>query len=125
MSKQTTNHRHAYNYKHTDKDFEGVVAGSMAMPNQAYSIKEILDRFARGMMPPIQKQGIYANDPTFDDVDPTRDPAFDLADVTERTEEIDNLLTELEKKKKELAELKRKEKEAKNNPPPPPPQDEK
>lgn len=62
---------------------------SMTVPDQNLSIRDILERYARGNEMPIGHSGHYdGEDVSFDDIDPTLDPAFDLADYSA---EIGNL----------------------------------
>lgn len=52
------------------------------VPDDALSIPEIFERFRRGIPLPIQKEGVYQDDPDFDDID-GRQLVKDYADVTE------------------------------------------
>lgn len=74
----------AYNYDFSEaRNFEP--ASKMpheTIPEQAYTIDELLKRFASNNLPDIQKNPIYENEPTFDSYDVTLDPAFDLSDYT-------------------------------------------
>lgn len=55
---------------------------SITIPDESFTVKEILERFTTGMPLSLSKQPIYDSEASFDDIDETRDPAFDLADAT-------------------------------------------
>lgn len=78
-----------YNYKLTEEDQEKNSGDLITIPDQAYTIKEILEKFTNGVLPDLTKLSGYPDEePTFDDTDPIRDPAFDLADATVLLQEI-------------------------------------
>lgn len=59
---------------------------SETIPDQSLTIEEILMKFAQGETVHLGSTFYYeSNDESasFDDIDPTKDPAFDLADVSE------------------------------------------
>lgn len=62
---------------------------SMTVPDQSYTVRELLQKFTSGGMPDVAKVPQYEEDPDFDDIDPTRLPDFDLADLTELQLELD------------------------------------
>lgn len=79
--------KHWLNYSETEMSFEPVIGESVTVPDQSYTIRDLLERFASGTMPPVGQDGYY-DDPT--DVenwitDPTLKPDFDLADYTSET----------------------------------------
>lgn len=55
---------------------------SLTVPDQAYTVQELLEKFTSGGIPPVSLPGQYDDDPSFDDIDPTRLGDFDLADLT-------------------------------------------
>jgi len=77
------NFNHQYNYVPHPEYYETNNEPSLTVPDQSYTIKELLMRFTSGGMPAIAKTGTYEEDPTFEDLDPTRLGDFDLADLTE------------------------------------------
>lgn len=79
----------------TTYDFETMTGGeinllpSMTVPDMSLTIPEIIDRYTRGL--PLSLNTLPAvgyDDPDFDDIDPTRDPAFDLNDAKRLSLEI-------------------------------------
>lgn len=72
-------------------DTEGVFSASITVPDEALSVKQLLDRFTSGVeLPPIQKPAYYEDSQDFDSYDVTKDPAFDLADATSALHELSN-----------------------------------
>lgn len=69
------------NYEYTDHAGEKLSGNSMTIPDESYTIREILEKFTMGYDIP-RKHPQYSNTDDFDDVDPTAAPDFDLADVT-------------------------------------------
>lgn len=53
---------------------------SETIPDQSLTIKEILQRFKAGTLPPIQKETYFEDDPDIDNPDPMYRPDFDLVD---------------------------------------------
>lgn len=94
---------------------------SMTVPNQCYSIRELLERFVSGTVDPrtLYRDGSYEDDePSFEDYDDTFDPAFDLADYTIGIQELERrkaIQVEEEWRKKQD-----KEKKPVDSPTPPP-----
>lgn len=60
----------------------------MTVPDMSYTIPELMKRFASGNDPLISKKPFYDENPSFDSIDPTRDPAFDYADYTALTADL-------------------------------------
>lgn len=56
---------------------------SETIPDQSYTISEIITRFTGGILPNIQRNVSFDDDPTFDSDDITRRPDFDLVDASE------------------------------------------
>lgn len=83
------NFNHQYNYEPQPEYYEENTQPSLTVPDQSYTIKELLMRFTSGGMPDIAKTGTYEDDPSFEDIDPTRLGDFDLADLTELQIELD------------------------------------
>jgi len=78
---------------------------SLTVPDMAMSMAEIMQRFMRGQELPIGSNMYFDSDNgevDFDSVDPTRDPAFDLADYTMLNEEIKRKKSEAESEQKRL-----------------------
>jgi hypothetical protein len=57
---------------------------SMTIPDMSYSIKDLLERFTAGTLPPVARDVSYSDSDNldFDDFDPTKDVNFDLSDYT-------------------------------------------
>lgn len=58
-------------------------APTETVPDQSYTISEIINRFTGGILPNIQRNVSFDEDPTFDSDDITRRPDFDLVDASE------------------------------------------
>jgi len=80
----------------TNYNYETMTGGeknylpSVTVPDMSLTIPEILDRYTRGLplsLNPLPAVGY--DDPDFDDVDPTRDPAFDLNDAKRLSYELE------------------------------------
>mgnify|MGYP000667838063 CR=1 FL=1 len=69
---------------------------SQTIPDLSYTIRELLEKFAHGVMPPVGRDVVYDEDPDIDNPDPTRDPAFDLSDATRLKEESLEILQKQE-----------------------------
>lgn len=82
-------------------NFEEVDPVSVCIPGEAITIKQLLLNYVRGInCDPIAKNPLYADgEPDFDDTDFTRDPMYDLSDVTDRLQRAEsvNLVTTEEK----------------------------
>lgn len=73
---------------------------SMTVPDQSLTIPQILQLYSRGIVPNIsQKEGIGWDNPSFDDIDPTLDPAFDIIDAKRGLNEINQRIAESRKPK--------------------------
>lgn len=59
---------------------------SLTVPDEALSLRDLLANYTHGIAPPVSQTTYYDSDfndgLTFDDVDPTLDPDFDLADYS-------------------------------------------
>lgn len=79
--------RHLRNDRFEKKSHEP----SMTVPMQSIPMTEIMQRFLRGQSLPIGMNTHFDGEDgevDFDNVDPTQDPSFDLADYTQLNEEI-------------------------------------
>ncbi|AXH76041.1 MAG: hypothetical protein [Microviridae sp.] len=75
--------RTQYNAHLYPKQYEKNNGISMTVPGQGYSLKDILEKFTNGMALDVQHLGQYAENPDFDNIDPTLSPDFDLSDMSE------------------------------------------
>lgn len=55
---------------------------SQAVPDQSYSIKELVRRYKVGTAPPVQRQGYYDDEPSFENIMPDLQ-AMDIAEIHE------------------------------------------
>jgi hypothetical protein len=96
---------------------------SMTVPDQSLTVSEILDRYTRGLAPPIARDPIYDDRENldFDDVDPVDRPDFDLSDVSEHRLRLESLSNQLKDEIRAKSKAK-KEKENADLPPVPPTQ---
>lgn len=81
-------------YNHTEHLGEINTAESETIPNQAFTVKEVLLRFNQGTLPNIVQPVYYDDTDDFDNIDPTLNPAFDMVDA-------DNILNEINNNRKE------------------------
>lgn len=86
-----------FNFVHDLKKEEKISPISLTMPDQAFTIKEILEKFTNGVPPELTKLPQYQENPDFDSYDETLDPAFDLSDATIRLAELNTEKILLEK----------------------------
>lgn len=70
---------------------------SETVPNQAYTVSEVLLRFSQGTLPNIDQPLYHDDTDDFDNIDPTLDPAFDLVDAENILNDINNNQKEREK----------------------------
>jgi len=71
---------------HSDKEVN--IGPSMTVPDQSLTIPQILDMYTRGIsMDQLLKPSTGFDDPDFDDLDPTQDPAFDIIEAKQMLEE--------------------------------------
>ncbi|KAA6326487.1 hypothetical protein EZS27_024412 [termite gut metagenome] len=74
---------------------------SLTIPDQALSVQELLFRYTAGTLSSISKIPHYQDgDISFDDFDPTSDPAFDLVDAQEIKESLEAQFAALDAQKK-------------------------
>lgn len=80
-----------YNGYRSNSDFEKVDPVSITVPNEAYSLKDIIDKFSREYPKNLLRNGYFDQEfdgEDFEDIDPTRQPDFDLVDAYELREQI-------------------------------------
>lgn len=73
---------------------------SLLVVGQSYTIRELMEKFTRGIAPAITKLGYGTEDPSFDDIDETQLPDYD---ISEAKQTINEYYSE-QKSKKRLAE---------------------
>lgn len=84
MKKQVNKHT----YKRLKKHQEAGGGKSLTRPNEAYSLKEILQRAQMGIAPEIYKRAIYVDSQHFDDIDLESVKNMDIAELQELSKEI-------------------------------------
>lgn len=73
---------------------------SVTVPDQSLTIQQILELFTRGIDPPsIMKNGVGYDNPDWDDLDVTQNPAFDIIDAKKGLDEIRAKIEESKKPK--------------------------
>ncbi|AXH75010.1 MAG: hypothetical protein [Microviridae sp.] len=92
-SKNTKTDRFKTQYNRITKpsDYTHITGESMTVPNESYSLKEIVEKFSREYPKHMLRTGYFdgeENDIDFDDIDPTRQGDFDLTDAIELKEKI-------------------------------------
>lgn len=109
MTKQTfKNHYHDSPHKGEENSGEIVT-----IPGKALTVRQMIERYSAGILPDIQNVPQYSGSEDFNEIDETRDPAFDLSDVSRISEELNTKHKKIEeqekRKQKSLldAELKR------------------
>lgn len=93
-----------YDYDYTQ---DGVIldSHSLTVPDQSLTLRQIVDRFSNGMIPPGLVHNVQYDDPDAtidDDVSPLNNPNVDLIDMQEyerEYREIESRLKESERRK--------------------------
>lgn len=80
---------------------------SETIQNDAYTIRELLQKHAAGMNSEIYREGTYEDEPNIDFPNPINNPDFDLVDAKQHLEDIDYQLTE-EREQREAELIKQK-----------------
>lgn len=73
--------RNAWGFEPLPEDFEQVSDEDMTVPDDSYTIQQILTQFSNGIRPNIQLDGQYSDTEDFEDYDRFNDPDFDLTDL--------------------------------------------
>lgn len=71
-----------YNAKYSPRGGEFNQEPSMTVPDMALSVHEMLVRFTNNTLGNIAKTPYYEENPSFDTIDETNNPDYDLADFT-------------------------------------------
>ena len=82
----------AYNYNPKDEPNEKVIGPSLTIPDDAYTIQELLNRHAEGMMPPIENDPQWEEYPDIDSPNPLRQPDADLTDLQSMGESLQRVV---------------------------------
>lgn len=98
-------------YNSEDHPGEFNTEDSQTIPGQTYTVSEVLFRFSNGTLPNIVKTPHYEDNPDFDNVDITQNPAFDMVDAENFVQKIKHQQSERKLKK----DLEKEEEERKSN----------
>lgn len=105
--------RLAHTFKIGESDVEHPVGKSMTVPDQAFTIQDILDKYTQGVDVGNYREGVYDSaDADFDDMDLEKVPHMDLV-------ERENLLEQVQQTQKTLNEKIKKSKSEKYKEPAP------
>lgn len=92
MKKDEVIIRNAWNFIPMPEDFEAVSDEDMTVPDDSYSIQQILTQFSNGIRPNIALDGQYSDTEDFEDYDRFSDPDFDLSDIEEIKSSVEKTL---------------------------------
>lgn len=99
------------NYDHLTELQEMNTDISMTVPDESYTVRDLLDKFTRGVVPPVARHVRYDDDPDSVDLDALPDNSFDKFDAYDRLQQLE---AEIAFKKRNL-ELKALEDEKKKD----------
>jgi len=101
-----------WNYKYWENRGEINIGPSITVPDLNLSIQQILDNFSRGISnDQISRFPIGLDNPTFDDIDVTQDPAFDIIEAKQIADQIDQRQKQRLEKQKTIDDAISEEKE--------------
>lgn len=104
MAKQKKRFNNKYNFSKDEIQHEKNDGISETIQNDSYTVAELLEKHAQGILPPIGRQAFYEENPDIDNPDPTLDPDFDIIDAKNQLDEISSSLTKKAKAEKALKE---------------------
>ena len=95
-------HKKMFTTIYTHRQSRGMLTTevSQAVPDQSYSIKELVRRYKVGTAPPVQRQGYYDDDPSFEHIMPDLQ-AMDIAEIHELATTNYNTINNLKNKQNE------------------------
>lgn len=105
--------KNMFNFKFDHNCIELCGGVSLTNPDMSYSVRELLEKFTNGVIPPVARTTNFEENPTFEDYDQTRELDFDLADATEMSLAITARQKELRRSIKEKEDQKAKTQKAK------------
>lgn len=76
-------------YIRTERSMEKQSGKSKTVPNQAYSVSELLNKHRQGISPAIMKQALFEMDHFGEDINPLRKPGLDLTDLDDISRQIE------------------------------------
>jgi len=102
MTKRKVKFTSQYTYEFKPEFGEQNSGGSQTIQDDHYTVQDLLNKYTQGIMPPVEKRGVY-DDPSqsdnLDDIDFTRNPNFDLSDVTDFVENVNERIQNKSNKK--------------------------
>ncbi|AXL14916.1 hypothetical protein [Microviridae sp.] len=118
-----------WSYKHGPNNMERKSSSpSLTIPNETYTIRELLAKHTRGIAPNIARQGHWQDDASFDSPDFNKLNGLDIVDKHQisinNQLDIDSIIKEEEEKKAAIEAEKKKAQESAaidERPPTPPP----
>nr|QJB21632.1 MAG: hypothetical protein [Microvirus sp.] len=90
--------RNAWGFTPLPSDYETPDPEDMCIPDDSFTIGQILERFAQGISPNIGHEGQYSDTEDFDEVDPFSDPDFDLSDIDRLRSDMEQTLKKSQQK---------------------------
>ncbi|AXH77408.1 MAG: hypothetical protein [Microviridae sp.] len=93
-------YRSADNFFLTSADMETPVGVSETVPDQSYTVKELIEKFTTGTPVNMLKNSVWTENPDFDNFDETERGDFDLADASEQLEEFQIKQQQIKQKQK-------------------------
>lgn len=79
-----------------DKDMEKGGGKSLTVPNESYTIREILEKFTRGLPLDVEKEGYYENP---EEIAEGFENAIDITDVEEQSNILNSKIAEAKQSK--------------------------
>ena len=103
------NFRTPFNIDKNHEDLEFNNEKSLTVPDQSFTIREILERFTSGIAPPISRQAEYDDEEYL--IDENIDFEENIVDITEATEKFDNSKRRYEQGSAQVEKLSKEAKE--------------
>lgn len=87
---------------------------SKAIQGEAYTIRELLHKHTRGIMPPVMRNGQYMDDADFDSIDMEKVNRMDIVDKHEIYQQQTDIITQIEESEREKRKQAKKAKNEQN-----------
>ena len=75
---------------------------SMTIPNETYSLKDLVKKHKQGIMPPVERRAIWQGDATHDDIDLQKVHDMDIADQHEIIQQNNSIIKQLKRDQEEI-----------------------
>ena len=95
MTKKKVKFTTQYTYEFKPEFGESNKGGSQTIQDDHYTVQDLLNKYTQGIMPPVEKRGSYddpKNENNMEELDITRNPNFDLSDITEFVDSVNHKL---------------------------------